>query len=758
MARSEHQPSTEAVKRPERTREEMREMCGGTAAVILATETATTPLVVPGAEPGEAPVVCRLGRGGKPAARPLQLFEDKPLVAHALRCASMAQVDKVFVLVASEIAQDVSMAVHALKRRRNDPPLDVLEVDASMLLERTRASGDIELFDVPFGVLEVARTLAGEGLQRCEAVFVMRADMPRVTADHLFELCEDWRAHPGTDVVASWIQWLRRPPYLFATDFLDELAERAGAAEEAGATRGVQLNPFEAPRFSTRDHVFGEEQLAATDVSAPAVEAFFKHKPMAALQAVELARYAAAHEGEPLYSPNQQASLMGPAERKPLEGPDRILVERARDKTAWAATLDERERAQLAWADSFGARNKRDFPLLCAREHAGKLVYLDSAATTQRVDTALQAQRDFDVHENANVYRGGYPLSANATFSYNDARARLEAFIGAKRRSVAFTANTTAAVNLVAQAWGEHHVGAGDVVVTTLAEHHSTMLPFLMLAQRKGAQVVYVPYDENGRIDQGAYAEALSRGPKLVALAHIGNVFGIEAPVADMARAAHEAGARILVDAAQSFPHKKLDVEALGADWLALSAHKAYGPMGLGALWISEEAFDEMDPLASGGGAISHVSCESYYLRTRAIQYELGTPPVSQAMGFAGAIDYLDALGMGNVERHAAVLTRYAVRGLSRIEGVHVVGDHTHADGMTGLVSFTVRSVAPAQLAAFLGRLGVAIRSGGHCALPLHAALGRIGTGRISIGVHTTRADIDAALVAVEMCRIAYES
>ena len=179
--------------------------------------------------------------------------------------------------------------------------------------------------------------------------------------------------------------------------------------------------------------------------------------------------------------------------------------------------------------------------------------------------------------------------------------------------------------------------------------------------------------------------------------------------------------------------------------------------MGIGALWVSSEAFDEMDPVMGGGGVVSHVGTQSYYLRPKALQYEPGTPPVSQAVGWAAAIRYLESLGMDNVARHGAVLTRYAARGLERIEGVHVIGDHTQADGQTGLVSFTVRSVAPAETARFLGRLDVAIRSGGHCALPLHAALGMIGTGRISIGVYTTRDDIDAALAAIALCRQKYE-
>lgn len=212
----------------------------------------------------------------------------------------------------------------------------------------------------------------------------------------------------------------------------------------------------------------------------------------------------------------------------------------------------------------FGARNRRDFPLLEDRAHKGKLAYLDSAATAHRLAAVVQAQNDFDLHENANIYRGSYPLSAQATFTYNDARARIEDFIGAERRETVFTANTSTALALVAQAWGEHHIGAGDTIVTTVAEHHSNMLSFAMLAERKGARIVYVPLASDGRIDQKAYKKALKLHPKLVCVAQVGNVLGIEAPVAQMAQAAHKAGARFVLDAAQSFPHAKIDVRMQG--------------------------------------------------------------------------------------------------------------------------------------------------------------------------------------------------
>ncbi len=449
---------------------------------------------------------------------------------------------------------------------------------------------------------------------------------------------------------------------------------------------------------------------------------------------------------------------MGPVKPEPLNEADARLVKAAAEAMAAGDDMPAEEAAELAWADAFAQRNKNDFPLLNDRKHAGKLVYLDSAATSQRVDVALQAQRDYDVHENANVYRGAYELSAQSTFTFNDARAALEDFIGADRRQTVYTTNTTGATNLVALAWGEHNIGAGDLIVCCLADHHSNALPFLMLAQRKGARVEYVPYDKDGRIDQAAYAALLEQRPKLVCIAHIGNVFGIAAPVKEMTAAAHAVGARVLLDAAQSFAHLPIDVQDLGVDWVAMSAHKAYGPMGLGALWISPAAFDEMDPLAGGGGTVSHVGQQSYYLRPKALQYEPGTPPVSQAVGWAAAIGYLQTLGMENVARHSAALTRYTVRGLSRIDGVNVIGDHSKPDGQTGLVSFTVRSVAPAAVAGFLGKLDVAVRAGGHCALPLHCAMGMIGTGRISIGVHTTRDDIDAALAALALCRECHEA
>ena len=718
MTREDHQPIEGTVERPERTPDEMRALCGRAVAFILAL-----------GEPADA---------------------SSPAVSAAIAAARKARVAAAIVLAEPRWA-DVAKEAVRTAGKKGATFVQALEYDPAAAVPMTRDAGDFELVGLPYGLLATFRAVA-EGLHDgYDAVLVMDAAQSRITADHLYELCCDAREHPEAEVVVSWIQWLRRMPCWISRGFLDRLAEPGSSLVAVDGRRKVA-------RIALRDHVFGEEPLGASKLPPQAVTSFFDGCTMTALQAVQLAKYAQEHPGEELHSPNQPLSLTGPVKPAPLSASDARLMKAVEEVLAFADGMPDDEAAELAWADEFARGNKRDFPLLNDRSHGGKLVYLDSAATTQRVDVALQAQRDYDVHENANVYRGAYELSAQSTFTFNDARKALEDFIGADRRQTVYTANTTAAISLVALAWGQRNIGEGDLIVCCLADHHSNFLSFLMLAQRKGARIAYVPYDGDGRIDQDAYAKLLQERPKLVCLAHVGNVFGIAAPVKEMAAAAHAVGARVLVDAAQSFAHLPINVKDLGADWLACSAHKAYGPMGLGALWISPEAFDEMDPIAGGGGTVSHVGEQSYYLRPKALQYELGTPPVSQAVGWAAAIGYLQALGMGNIVRHSAALTRYAVRGLSRIDGVNVVGDHSRVDGQTGLVSFTVRSAAPAAVAGFLGKLDVAIRAGGHCALPLHASLGLLGTCRISIGVHTTRDDIDAALAAIALCREAYEA
>ena len=278
------------------------------------------------------------------------------------------------------------------------------------------------------------------------------------------------------------------------------------------------------------------------------------------------------------------------------------------------------------------------------------------------------------------------------------------------------------------------------------------MLPWRIAAQARGAEVHYIPLDGSGRIDMDAYRQLLQEHRvKLVCVAQISNSLGLINPVREMADAAHAAGARIFVDAAQSFPHLAINVQELGCDFLAFSGHKAYGPFGVGGLWISDAAFAEMDPAFAGGGTISHVGRDSYYLRQGAIQYELGTPPIAQAIGLARAVEQLDELGMDAVAAHSAALTKHLLAGLELLADVTVWGDHTQEDGQTGLVSFTLYGVSCARVAGDLGALGVCIRAGGQCALPFHAAMGLDGSCRISLGIHNTAQDIEAAITAIAM-------
>ncbi len=365
---------------------------------------------------------------------------------------------------------------------------------------------------------------------------------------------------------------------------------------------------------------------------------------------------------------------------------------------------------------------------------------------------ALDAQSHFDTGENANIYRGLYELSEESTALYNESRAIIEDFINADRRQTIITENTTKGCNLVAHAWGDRNIGEGDLIAVCISEHHSNLMPWMLLARRKGAQVVYIPLDDDGRIDQEAYDEILARKPKLVCVAHVSNVLGMINPVESMIERAHEVGARFMLDVAQSIPHIALDVKKLNADFVAFSGHKMYGPLGVGCLWVSPEAFDEMDPEASGGGAISHVGKYSYYLRQGAVQYEIGTPPIAQTIGFAAALEYLNEVGMDEVATHDEMLVKYLMMGLRDLDNVLVWGDHESNDGEIGLVALSVANMESAQVGKLFGCINVAVRSGGHCALPLSAYMGVTGTTRISFGIHTTREDIESVIVALRLC------
>ena len=799
--RAEHQPKQGPVERLTPDESELARICGNTVALVLATDFGTTPLKVAFEDESKKPVVCGEPKDGeKTTPRPLQRFEGMTVTAIAAMSALEARFARVYVLAGGtpEERRELEEAVAgdiAADRDRGDA-ISFLSFDADAAYQATIDACGFTLFDMPKGVLDYAVRALGDN-PHADSVMLLGCDQVRITPAHLLEVCRTFRNNPTLDVVASWIQWYRRTPMLISRRFLEDL-DASGLCEAGpnGTDRPL-------PRVALKDVVFGEETLAANPVVPEKLTAFEKGRTLSAREAVQIAREelgdidlrakrafgnlhqmsASAQRGLPEQSEGSQpkgslgslhkassAAQRGLSER--LEAPeaspnpqkdakrspaDEELIAIARDVAArmdaWRAQLSRDEQAKLDWADAWAWRNREDFPLLNDCKQKNSLAYLDSAATTQRCFRALQAEANFNEHENANVYRGGYELSAKATGHLNDARKALEDFIGAERRQTVFTMNASASCNLVAQSWGDLNVNEGDHIVVALSEHHSDLLPWLLLARRRNAALDFIPLLPDGRLDLGEYERLLSKRTKLVCVAHVSNVLGIVNPVADMARMAHKAGARFMLDAAQSFPHLPFNVKEIGCDFAAFSAHKMYGPLGIGGLFIGKDAFDEMDPVAIGGGTVSHASVDSYYLRQGAIQYEVGTPPIAQAIGWAGAIEFMETLRMDKVLEHAEAMTQFAVHALHGVEGLTIWGDHTKRDGAGGLVSFSLSNAAPAQIGSACGMMGVAIRSGGHCAMPLAASTGMVGTGRASFAVHTTCEDIEALAVAVEMCR-----
>lgn len=772
--RPKHQPATSPIRYEEPGAEELTQACGSIAALVLAREDGCTPLSV--VEEDGSVTLCK---GESQLPRPLQLYRGEATVAHTVNMLASCGVAGIEVSAAPSLYDYVVEWVCLPPSRSADELLasaadgvsfpTVTAYDATADYEATLAHGNFELFNLGFGTLMQARELAHEA--GAEAVLVIPCDLVNLKPRHVLQLARALEEHPEAEAIASWAVWLNRPPYLLRTAFLDALE---GSARCANAEASSAYRPL--PQLNVHEVIFGEEMLMATPPASNPAGAFFKGCTLSALEAVRkvraeqaeaeaakadakahAARKAAADEAA-----KRNAAYAGVSLPDSLSAADEVLLQTARDTLA---SLDEVRKhlddvCDLATWDAWAKRNKLDFPIFNDRKQKNTLVYLDSAATTQRVGRALDAQYHFDAFENANIYRGAYALSAQSTATFNETRCAVEKHIGAERRSVIFTANTSAAAALVALNWGERNIKLGDRIVVPQAEHHSNLVPWMMLAQRKGAHIDYIPSLEDGTLDMDAYRKLLKARPKLVCVAHISNVMGLINPVEEMAKAAHEVGARIYVDAAQSFPHLAIDVQKLGCDFLGFSAHKAYGPMGLGCLWTAPEAFDEMDPLVGGGGTVSHVGADSYYLRGKAIQYELGTPPVSQAVGLAAAIEYLDELGMDAVEKHSAALTKYLVAGLQALEGqlggVRIWGDHESACGQTGLVAFSLAGIPANRVASTLGKLSVCVRAGGHCSLPLHASLGLTGSIRFSFGVHTTLEDIEAGLVALAVCRKIY--
>jgi len=389
------------------------------------------------------------------------------------------------------------------------------------------------------------------------------------------------------------------------------------------------------------------------------------------------------------------------------------------------------------------AKVRAAFPALEREVNGQPVAYLDSGASSQRVLASIQAVDRYERRHHSNVHRGSHTLSAEATEAYEGARATVADHLGAAdRREVLFVRNATEAINLVARAWGDANVGAGDRIVLTEMEHHSNIVPWQQLAERVGAEIDWAPIDGEGLLDMEALAALVERGPKLVAVTHVSNVLGTENPLAEISRLAHAAGALVLADGAQSAPKLPLDVAELGVDFYAVTGHKLYGPTGIGALWGRLELLRELPPFLGGGSMIRKVTREGTTYADVPARFEAGTPAITQAIGMASALRWLDGLGMEAVRRHERAVTDYALERLPEVPGLRVFGPSRGAERI-GPVSFEVEGIHAHDVSEILDRHGVAVRAGHHCAQILMDRLGVAATARASFGVYTTREEID---------------
>lgn len=386
---------------------------------------------------------------------------------------------------------------------------------------------------------------------------------------------------------------------------------------------------------------------------------------------------------------------------------------------------------------------RASFPALERKVGGKPVAYLDSGASSQRALASIEAVDRYERRHHSNVHRGSHTMSAEATAAYEGARATVADHLGAAdRRELIFVRNATEAINLVARSWGAANIGAGDRIVLTEMEHHSNIVPWQQLAEAAGAEIDWVGVDGDGLLIQEELDAALGRGPKLVAIAHVSNVLGTLNPIREIADAAHEAGALVMVDGAQAAAKMPVDVAALGADFYAITGHKIYGPTGIGALWGRLELLKQMPPFLGGGSMIRKVTKEGTTYADPPARFEAGTPAISQAIGLAAAIRWLDGIGMDRALAHERAITAYAMNRLSEVPGLTIFGPPASPDRL-GPVSFELDGVHGHDVAEILDRHGVAVRAGHHCAQPLMQSLGVAATTRASFGIYSTEEEVD---------------
>ena len=394
---------------------------------------------------------------------------------------------------------------------------------------------------------------------------------------------------------------------------------------------------------------------------------------------------------------------------------------------------------------------RADFPILETQVYGKPLVYLDNAATTQKPRPVLQALTDYYTGSNANVHRGVHYLSGKATDLFEGARARIATFIGAANpKEIIFTRNATEGINLVAQSWGRANVKAGDEVLISGMEHHSNIVPWQMLCTEKGATLRVVPILDSGELDMDAFARLLTSRTRMVAISALSNALGTVNPIETITRAAHAAGAVVLIDGAQAAYHMPVNVAALDCDFFVMTGHKLYGPTGIGVLYGKAALLDAMPPWQGGGDMISSVTFERSTWNVLPYKFEAGTPDISGAIGLGVAVDYITAIGMDRIQAYEQELLAYGTAALLEIPGVRLIGT---ASRKASILSFVMEGVHPHDLGTIVDREGVAIRTGHHCAQPVMDRFGIPATARASLAMYNTREDIDALVAALHTAK-----
>jgi cysteine desulfurase/selenocysteine lyase len=396
-------------------------------------------------------------------------------------------------------------------------------------------------------------------------------------------------------------------------------------------------------------------------------------------------------------------------------------------------------------------RVRRDFPILGTRVHGHPLVYLDSAASSQRPLQVIRAVDDYEMHSHANVHRGVHALSQAATSAFEGARERVRRFINAgATREIIFTRGTTEGINLVAQAYARPRFGPGDEILISALEHHSNIVPWQMVCEQTGCALKVAPINRRGELEFDAFTQLLSPRTRLVAVAHVSNALGTVLPVKRIVEAAHAHGAVVLIDGAQAVPHSAVDVRALGADFYTFSSHKLYGPTGVGVLYGREALLEAMPPWQGGGDMILTVSFEKSTYNALPYKFEAGTPNISGAVGLAAAMDYVEGLGIEAIAAHEARLLELATAELLRLPEIEIIGTAAHK---ASVLSFTMKGVHPHDLGTILDAEGVAVRTGHHCAMPVMTFFGLPATARASFGCYNNEADVAALVAALKRAR-----